>query len=68
MTTNLALDDRLIKHALKLSGKKTKKEAVNEALEEYIRKREQMKIFELAGKIEYHSGYVARPKPPRLRK
>lgn len=36
MATNLALNNELIEEALKLSGAKSKKEAVNKALEEYI--------------------------------
>ena len=36
MATNLALNDELIEEAMKLSGAKSKREAVNKALEEYI--------------------------------
>jgi Arc/MetJ family transcription regulator len=57
MATNLALDDKVIATAVKVGGHKTKKEAVMAALLEYIKRREQMKIFELAGKIDYDPRY-----------
>ena len=57
MATNLALDDKLIEEARRIGGHKTKREAVTAALDEYIKRRKQMEIFELAGKIEYDSAY-----------
>jgi len=52
MPSNLALDDELLRRALALGGKKTKRETVNEALLEYIRRREQRKVVELFGTID----------------
>jgi hypothetical protein len=46
MPTNLALDDQLIEEARRAGKHKTKKEAVNAALDEYVRKRKQMRILE----------------------
>ena len=57
MATNLALDDRLIEEARELGGHRTKKEAVHAALEEYIRRRKQLKILDLFGKIDYYEDY-----------
>ena len=57
MPTNLALDDALINHAKRIGRHKTKKEAVTAALEEYVRRREQAAILELAGSIEYFPDY-----------
>lgn len=57
MTTNLALDDGLIKEARDLGKHKTKKEAVTVALQQYIKWRKQMRIFKLAGKIDYYPDY-----------
>ena len=57
MATNLAIDDNLIIEAKKIGGHKTKKDAVTEALKEYIQRRKQMEIIELFGKIEYDSKY-----------
>ncbi|MFN7096359.1 MAG: type II toxin-antitoxin system VapB family antitoxin [Gammaproteobacteria bacterium] len=53
MATNLALDDKLIHEVQQLSGQATKKAAVTEALLEYIQKRQQLKIIDLFGTIEY---------------
>jgi Arc/MetJ family transcription regulator len=57
MATNLALDDRLIEDAKRIGGHKTKKEAVTAALDEYVRRREQLAILDLAGKLEYRPDY-----------
>jgi len=57
MATNLALDDTLIIEAQKIGGHKTKKEAVTEALQEYIQRRKQLEIKDLFGKIVYHKDY-----------
>lgn len=57
MATNLNIDQKLLGRALKLGGRKTKRETVNEALEEYVRRREQAKVIELFGTIDYDQGY-----------
>jgi len=49
MPTNLALDDQLIEEARRAGKHRTKKEAVNAALDEYVRKRKQMRILEAFG-------------------
>ena len=57
MPTNLAIDDRLIREAQELGHHQTKKEAVNAALDEYVRRRKQLAILDLIGKIEYDENY-----------
>lgn len=57
MTTNLALDPKLLDRALKVSGQKTKKATVTLALEEFIAKRSQKKILDLMGKLEWDESY-----------
>ena len=57
MATNLAIDDRLLNEALQLGGHKTKKATVTEALEEYIRRRKQMRLIDLFGKIDFDPAY-----------
>jgi Arc/MetJ family transcription regulator len=57
MPTNLAIDDRLIEEARELGRHRTKKEAVNAALDEYIRRRKQLKVLDLFGKIDYYEDY-----------
>lgn len=53
MATNLSINDKLLLQAQKLGGHKTKRETVNEALTEYVRRRQQMKVFDIAGTIDY---------------
>jgi hypothetical protein len=57
MATNLAIDDGLLKEAQFIGKHKTKKAAVNAALEEYIRRRKQLEIIDLFGKIDYDDDY-----------
>jgi Arc/MetJ family transcription regulator len=53
MATNLAIDDKLIEEAVKLSRHKTKRAAVTEALEEYVSRRKQLLVKEAFNSIEY---------------
>jgi Arc/MetJ family transcription regulator len=53
MATNLKLEDRLIAEAVKAGGHKTKREAVNAAIAEYVQRRNRLRILELAGKVEF---------------
>jgi Arc/MetJ family transcription regulator len=57
MPTNLAIDDALIQEAQKLGGHRTKREAVNAALDEYVRRRHQREILSWFGKVEYQADY-----------
>ena len=57
MPTNLALDDRLIEDARRAGSHKSKKEAVTAALEEYVRKRQQMRILEAFGSFPVDPAY-----------
>jgi hypothetical protein len=57
MATNLALDDRLIEEARLAGRHKSKKEAVTAALEEYVRKRQQMRILEAFGTFTVDPAY-----------
>jgi Arc/MetJ family transcription regulator len=57
VATNLALDDNLIEEARKIGGHKTKKDAVTAALSEYINRRRQLEILDLAGKLDYDPAY-----------
>ena len=57
MPTNLALDDQLIEAARQAGKHKTKKEAVTAALDEYVRKRKQMRILEAFGTFSVDPAY-----------
>lgn len=49
------IDDKLIAKVQKLGGHKTKKDAVNEALAEYIHHRKQLELLDMFGTIDYDS-------------
>ena len=57
MATNLSIDPELIERALELSGERTKKAAVTKALEEFIARRQQKRVLELFGKLEWDAAY-----------
>lgn len=57
MATNLAIDPELLDRALAASGERTKKAAVTRALEEFIARREQARIVELFGTVEFDESY-----------
>ncbi|MBI5682264.1 MAG: type II toxin-antitoxin system VapB family antitoxin [Deltaproteobacteria bacterium] len=49
--TNIELDDKIVKEAIKLTRIKTKKEIVNYAIEELVKKLRRKKMLELEGKV-----------------
>jgi len=57
MATNLALDDRLIEEARQVGGHKTKKDAVNAALLEYVKRRQRLQMVGLFGTIDFDPDY-----------
>lgn len=57
MPTNLNIDDQLLEKAVLIGNHKSKKEAVNTALKEYIKLRKQIKIKELFNTIDYDKNY-----------
>jgi Arc/MetJ family transcription regulator len=57
MPTNLALDDNLVDEAKRLGDHRTKREAVNEALAEYVARRKRRRVLNLFGELEWDSDY-----------
>jgi hypothetical protein len=57
MATNLAIDPDLLDRALEVSGERTKKAAVTRALQEFIARREQRRVLELMGKLEWDAAF-----------
>jgi Arc/MetJ family transcription regulator len=51
--TNIDIDDKLVKEGLKVTHLRTKKELVNFALEELIKKARRKRILELEGKVQW---------------
>ena len=57
MPTNLDIDDRLLETALRVGGRKTKRETVNEALREFIQRRQRAGLVKLFDAVEYDPAY-----------
>ena len=57
MATNLSIDPDLLDRALEVSGERTKKAAVTKALQEFIARRQQKRLLELIGKLEWDAAF-----------
>jgi len=57
MAINLAIDIKLLEEAQSISGFKTKKETVNNALKEFVNRRKQTELIDLFGKYDADSDY-----------
>ncbi len=57
MATNLAIDDQLLVLAQNVGGIKTKKDTVNQALKEFVQRRQQENVIDLFGQIDYDDDY-----------
>jgi len=57
MATNLSIDPELLDRALEVSGERTKKAAVTKALREFIARRQQKRLLELFGKLEWGASF-----------
>ena len=57
MRTTIELDDALMKEASRLTGIKTKRALIDEALRALIHARKRRSLLELRGKIRFHEGY-----------
>ena len=57
MATNLALDDKLVEEAKRLGKHRTKRDAVNEAIAEYVARRRRRNIVRLFGKMGWDPDY-----------
>jgi Arc/MetJ family transcription regulator len=53
MLTNVAVDDDLLERAKRLGGRRTKRETVNDALVEYIQRRQRMAALKALGTIDF---------------
>ena len=57
MATNLSIDPELLDKALEIGGEKTKKATVTKALREFIARREQKKLTDLFGTLEWNDDF-----------
>jgi Arc/MetJ family transcription regulator len=54
MRTNIVIDDKLMQNALRVTGLKTKREAVELGLKTIVRLGKQTEIRRLRGKLSWH--------------
>jgi Arc/MetJ family transcription regulator len=59
MRTNIVIDDKLMRETLRLTGLKTKREAVEEALRTLVRLRKQEDVRRLRGKLHWEGDLQA---------
>ncbi|WP_413164165.1 type II toxin-antitoxin system VapB family antitoxin [Capilliphycus salinus ALCB114379] len=57
MEANPTINQKLIEEALALSENLTENQLIEEALREYIQRRQQRKILDLFGTIDYEEDY-----------
>ncbi len=65
MRTTLTMNEELLEEVETLSGAKTKKEAIEIALEEFVRREKSKKLIEFEGKMDLLQHQEARPDPVR---
>lgn len=53
MRTNVVLDDALVKKALEYTGLKTKKDVIDHALRELVKRKAQKEIIRWRGKLRW---------------
>jgi Arc/MetJ family transcription regulator len=53
MRTNIEIDDRLMREALRLTGVRTKREAVDLALRELVARHRQLGVLKLRGRVHW---------------
>lgn len=59
MRTNIVIDDKLMRDALRASGLKTKREAVEQGLRILVRLKQQEEIRKFRGKVEWQGNLDA---------
>ena len=57
MATTISVDPDLLDKALQIGGEKTKRATVEKALREFIVRREQKRILDLFGQLDWDQAY-----------
>jgi len=57
MATNLDIDQKLLAQAKRVGKHRSKKDAVNAALAEYVQRRNQLGIIEVFGTVDFDPTY-----------
>jgi Arc/MetJ family transcription regulator len=60
MRTNVELDDELVREAFALTGLRTKRELLHEALKELVRARRKRDLADLVGKVQFRDDFDAK--------
>lgn len=55
--TNIVLDEDLVEEAMRLSGASTKRQVVDLALRDLVRKKKRHDITQLVGKVKFADGF-----------
>jgi Arc/MetJ family transcription regulator len=59
MRTNIEIDDGLMKQVLRLTGLRTKREAVDFALREVVARHQQLGVLKLRGRLQWEGNLEA---------
>lgn len=57
MRTNIVIDDEIMRAAMEVSGIRTKKGVVDQAMREFVARRTRKNLGDLRGKIRFADGY-----------
>jgi Transcription regulator of the Arc/MetJ class len=57
MRTNIMIDDKIMQTAMEISGIRTKKGVVEQAMREFVARRTRKDLSELRGKIRFADDY-----------
>lgn len=57
MIITIEIDDKLLEQAIAMSDRGTLNTSIEEALREYIQRRQQLKVVDLFGTIDYKEDY-----------
>lgn len=57
MRTNIDLDDDLVEEGMRLTGLRTKKDLVHQALQEFVEGHRRMDMRDLRGKVRFRDDY-----------
>ena len=59
MRTTINLKDKIVEEVMHMTGAKNKSQAINEALEAYVREKRMKKLLELKGKLNLEENWKA---------
>ncbi|MDR1428594.1 MAG: type II toxin-antitoxin system VapB family antitoxin [Bifidobacteriaceae bacterium] len=57
MRTNIDIEEQVMAEAIELSGLRTKRAVVDQALREFVARRRRLDLRDLAGKVRFSEGY-----------